>query len=384
MGLFSKRSVPRGTMVGMWLSGSNDLPVGYHRLLDEPDVQTCINWIAGIVGSTPIRVLRNTDKGDVRVHNRFSRALDIDPMPGIGTRFGMSSWIAATLLGEGNGNAYVLPHFMGGEITSYELMPGATSSQDDSGGYFIQWRSQYYDPTEVLHYRLFLDPLNPWKGKGIRVQAEQLAESLFSSASVKQNLSSPKYKPPIVVAVNSDSSLDNAEERENFRKTYLEDSGDGKPWILPADLVKIQQVKPLSLNDLAIKDNMELDRKAVCALIGVPGYVLGVGAYSEGEYNNTIRTRVIPIVTGMEQEDTLKLLADHPDMYVQLSRRHLYDYDLQKLIAIDCSMADRGYLNGDEVREDAYRDPAGLTEFKVLENYIPYDMSGQQSKLKED
>ena len=83
----------------------------------------------------------------------------------------------------------------------------------------------------------------------------------------------------------------------------------------------------------------------------------------------------------MEQEDTLKLLADHPDMYVQFSRRHLFDYDLQKLIAIDCSMADRGYLNGDEVREDAYRDPAGLTEYKVLENYIPYDMSGQQSKL---
>ena len=44
-------------------------------------------------------------------------------------------------------------------------------------------------------------------------------------------------------------------------------------------------------------------------------------------------------------------------------------------------MADRGYLNGDEVREDAYRDPAGLTEFKVLENYLPYDMSGLQKKL---
>lgn len=56
------------------------------------------------------------------------------------------------------------------------------------------------------------------------------------------------------------------------------------------------------------------------------------------------------------------------------------------LIDIDNSMADRGYLNGDEVREDADRDPVGLTEYKVLENYIPYDMSGNQLKLapKED
>ena len=25
--------------------------------------------------------------------------------------------------------------------------------------------------------------------------------------------------------------------------------------------------------------------------------------------------------------------------------------------------------------------PAGLTEYRVLENYIPWDMAGQQSKL---
>lgn len=71
----------------------------------------------------------------------------------------------------------------------------------------------------------------------------------------------------------------------------------------------------------------------------------------------------------------------------------LMDLDLSKvelgrvtLIDIDNSMADRGYLNGDEVREDADRDPVGLTEYKVLENYIPYDMSGNQLKLapKED
>ena len=44
-------------------------------------------------------------------------------------------------------------------------------------------------------------------------------------------------------------------------------------------------------------------------------------------------------------------------------------------------MADRGYLNGDEVREDAERDPIGLTERRVLENYIPIDMAGMQKKL---
>ena len=45
---------------------------------------------------------------------------------------------------------------------------------------------------------------------------------------------------------------------------------------------------------------------------------------------------------------------------------------------LDTQAAARRYL--------ADRDPVGLTEYKVLENYIPYDMSGKQLKLapKED
>ena len=43
--------------------------------------------------------------------------------------------------------------------------------------------------------------------------------------------------------------------------------------------------------------------------------------------------------------------------------------------------ADRGYVNGDEWRDRMHMTPAGLKEFKVLENYIPIDMIGNQKKL---
>ena len=47
------------------------------------------------------------------------------------------------------------------------------------------------------------------------------------------------------------------------------------------------------------------------------------------------------------------------------------------------AMSDRGYLCGDEVREDMDRDPAGLTTYEKLENYIPVDRLGDQKKLKD-
>ena len=46
--------------------------------------------------------------------------------------------------------------------------------------------------------------------------------------------------------------------------------------------------------------------------------------------------------------------------------------------------ADRGYVSGDEWRDKLHLPPAGLKDYKVLENYIPADMSGKQKKLVQD
>ena len=73
-----------------------------------------------------------------------------------------------------------------------------------------------------------------------------------------------------------------------------------------------------------------------------------------------------------------------PRRYFKISRRRLYAYDFKSLIDMDLAMADRGYLTGDEVREDADRDPAGLTKFRVLENYVNDYMLDKQKKLVQD
>ena len=57
------------------------------------------------------------------------------------------------------------------------------------------------------------------------------------------------------------------------------------------------------------------------------------------------------------------------------------DYDLSTVSNVLLAGADRGYVSGDEWRERLHMSPAGLKEYKVLENYIPADMSGNQKKL---
>ena len=48
MPLFKRRSREPPTMLGYWLRSSGDCPVGYHRLLDTPEVAACISRISAI------------------------------------------------------------------------------------------------------------------------------------------------------------------------------------------------------------------------------------------------------------------------------------------------------------------------------------------------
>ena len=372
----------RQSLLAFYVSGSGTLPSGYTRLLDSPEVGAAIDRITSIVASSTIYLMRNTPRGDERVHNALSRFVDIDPWPNMATRQSWISWIVSTMLGEGDGNAFVLPRTAGGRLLALEPMPGATASPSaDGSSYTVSWRGGVYTPDMLLHFRLYADPVQPWKGRGYLVQASRIAAAMLQTESLKATLTAPDYKPPLIVSVNSDVPLDDEGKREEIRKSYLEDSDKGKPWIIPGDLMKVEQVRPLSLADLAIRDTVELDKRTVAAIFGVPGFMLGLGSFSQDEFNNFIKTVMLPICQAIEQELTLKLLASDT-MYFQFNRRRLYSYDLKALVDIDLAMSDRGFVNGDEVRETAFRDPAGLKEFRVLEKYIPFDMAGMQAKLR--
>lgn len=386
MGLFQERkrrsAGEEPPLFAYFIAGSGGgIPLGYHRLLDSPEVGACIDRISAIISSATIYLMRNGRDGDVRVKNRLSRFVDVTPWPNMATRQVWMSWIVGQLLGDGDGNAFVLPRTrLGGrEFRALEPMPGAFPSRTETG-YEVSWRGQIYDCDEVLHFRLFADPDEPWRGRGYRVRADRLAASLKQTAKLKDSLASPEYKPPLIVSVDTDTDLADDETRERFRKLYLEDTDTGKPWIIPAGLIKVDQVKPLTLTDLAIKDTVELDKRAVASIFGVPPFLVGVGEFRQKEFNNFIRGVILPIVIGIAQELTAKLLESE-DMYFRFNERRLYAYDMKDLVEMDLAMSDRGFMNGDEVREDAGRDPAGLREFRTLENYIPNNKLGDQKKL---
>lgn len=373
------------SFAAFWLGGGEDLCIpGYTSLDKNPEIMTACRRIASLLGSATIHLMSNTEDGDVRIVNELSRAIDIEPMPTM-TRATWMEAIIMNLLLYGKGNSIVVPHTWGGLLQSLEpisasrvsFLPVAGSYRD----YKVMIDGRERDPASVLHFVYNPDPLYMWKGRGVNVSLRDIADNLRQGMRTEKAFMASEYKPSIIVKVDAlTDEFASPEGREKLLESYVKPARPGDPWLIPAEQFDVEQVKPLTLADLAISDTMQLNKKAVAAIFGVPPYLLGVGEYKRDEWNSFIQAVIMPLAKAISMELTKKLILN-PAWYLTFNVWSLLDYDLQSMSSVLLAGADRGFVNGDEWRQRLHLSPVGLKEYKVLENYIPYDMSGNQAKL---
>ena len=240
------------------------------------------------------------------------------------------------------------------------------------------------NPANLLHFTYNTDPTYLWKGRGFEVNLLEVANNLKQAQATEKGFMESKWKPSVIVKVDAlTDEFASPSGRQKLLESYVRSSSVGEPWLIPADQFQVEQIRPLSLADLAIKDTVELDKKTVASVIGVPAFLLGIGEYSQKEWNNFVQSKLRPIVLGIQQEMTRKLIVS-PKWYVRFNIWSLLDYDLNTMSSVLLAGSDRGFVCGDEWRDKMNLSPAGLKEYKILENYIPYDMSGNQKKLEQN
>ncbi|MEI2341616.1 phage portal protein [Priestia megaterium] len=359
--------------------------VGYTRLSDNPDVLIAVDKIADLVSNMTIHLMENTADGDRRLTNELSRKIDIEPHANM-TRKGWIYKIVSDLLLHGDGNSVV--HIGVDPVTTLinDLTPlqmQAVGYEDTQDGYLINYNGLTYTPDEVVHFVINPNPNFPYKGRGYRVALCEIVKNLTQATKTKNNFMSGKYMPSLIISVDAmTEELSNKEGRDSIMEKYFDETEGGKPWIIPADLIKVEQVKPLSLKDIAINEGVEIDKKTVAGLMGVPAFFLGVGSFNKEEYNNFINTRIFSIGQIISQTLTRDLIYS-PNWFFRLNPRSLYSYDLTEMVTAGSQLVDRNAMRRNELRNWIGLDPdSEMNELIVLENYIPASSIGQQNKLK--
>ena len=383
----SRRSEDRRSVI--WYTdagGFEDLTCsGYTTLAASPEVVTAVNTIARLVGSMTIYLMRNLpDGGDERVISQLSRLVDIEPCRTM-NRSNFVQWIVRTMYLEGRGNAVVWPRTAGGTLQELVPVPAAYTAFVPEGlwdGYRVMINGAEFRSQDVLHFALNPGSYYPWKGDGYTLSLQDVANTLKQAAATEKGFMQSKWKPSLIVKVDAlADEFSTKAGRQKLLEDYVEGAEAGQPWLIPAESFDVKDVKPLTLSDLALADFVELDKKTVAKILGVPAFVLGVGEFRREEWNNFVSTTIMPLCQILEQELTRKLIAE-PDLHFMFNSRSLYNYDLRDLAKVADDQYIRGIMTGNEVRNWIGLSPMeGLDELIILENFIPRGMVGDQSKL---
>ncbi len=384
-----ERSVNTGGMIGYLLSNDYDsmCTTEYVTLDQCPEIIAGVLRIAELIGSMTIHLMANTKNGDVRIRNELSRLIDIEPSP-VMTRKTWMTYIVMDMLLYGKGNAIVQPHTWEGYIQSLEpITPDRVMIQarpNDRRYYDIYIDGVKRKPENLLHFVYNPDKLYPWKGKGIEIPLRELAKTLKQARTTERGFMESKWKPSLIVKVDSNIRAFSSEEgRQKILNDYVKCATVGEPWLIPGEQFQVEQVKPLSLADLAINDTVELDKKTVASLLGIPSFVLGVGDYDRTAWNSFIQNTIGPITVAIQQELTKKLILSE-SWYLKFNLRSLMQYDIQSIYTVFGGLRTQGVVTGNEVRDMLGLSPIdgdGMNDLVILENYIPTSKIGDQEKL---
>lgn len=378
-----QRSVTVGTFENFFSTTSCD-SASYVRLSDCPEVQTCVHVIADLVSNMTIHLMKNTDKGDIRIKNGLSRAVDIEPND-LMTRKSFIYWIVKRMLTDGN--ADVFPRFNAGtkELESLNPITGSYSYRTTDEGFEIYKPPVTYKDDEILHFVFNPSMEKPWLGEGFKVHLADIMINLKQAAMTKKAFMTDQFKPTVVIAVDGlTDEMGYDEGRDKIRKQFGIETANGQPWIIPQGMVSVEQIKPLTLQDIAIDASVQLDKKSVGAMFQVPPYYLGLGIYNKDEHNSFISGPIMSIATIIQQTLTKGLLYS-PDYYWMLNAMSLYNYSITDLFTVFGGLSDKGIFTPNEVRDKFNASPMeGMDVPRILENYIPVSKIGDQKKLLQE
>jgi phage portal protein BeeE len=339
---------------------TNDCSDGnYIPLIRNDTVYSCINYVATIVASISIKQYEYNETGGKKsIYDGLTRILNDLPND-TQTRYTFMHDLVSRILIDGEAYAIMVPQkiTVQGEkkigIGQIILVDGVNSL---NGKYFANGQS--IDPKDLMIFT------NSSISVTLSALLKEVIKNLSLGDETKSVFYSGAYMPNLLFKVNSDSDLwdtEKSEVDESGRPIVTETRVEkiinrffkpkkGNPIVIPDGKFEMEQIKPLSMKDIALNESIQLDKKRVASIIGVPGYVVGEGVFTEVEFTHFVSTKIAPLCIMIEKELTRKILFSNTRAF-SFNVNSLLRGKPSERLAIYQTMGTLGAITSNEVRE---------------------------------
>jgi HK97 family phage portal protein len=313
---------------GRWTTnGAFNYAAAVGDMADNTIVAATVGWVARTYPEAPIRVVKETTKGDEPVPGHALTAKLKRPNPHYGYALLMKATIASYIL---DANAYWLKERTnGGEVLNYWYEPPWTMTPRGTDTEFIAYyerridgRTERWDVADVVHLKDELDPRNPRKGlsrlkAAIRLVYTDNAADEYASA-ILRNFGTPSV---IISPASADQTM-SKDEGAFVRESWQEKTTGENRGKAVVSLAAIKVDAPgFSPAEMDVRSLRWTSEERISAIIGIPAIVVGLGAGLEhGTYQNTSQAReaayesyLLPVQANIADQLTMQIMPDFDD-----------------------------------------------------------------------
>lgn len=257
-------------------------------------VSAGLAWSAANITEPPVRVGVETENGfEPMPSAAFDRFL-ASPMASESYRYSMTEnrmrqiWGLSLVL-DGNAYGVILRNDRGapvGVMPVYHVYIGPKLSSDRQRIEAYRYGNQELPPEDVIHMRMGVDPDAPCMGRsGLKSAMRQILTDNEIAAYQHRVVESPT--PGLAVLIDDSQSFLTEEQNQEIKQRIDAELGGerrGRPAVLQG--VKLERVG-FSPQDLDIAAMARYPEERICAAMGLPPSVVGVGAgLDRSTFNN--------------------------------------------------------------------------------------------------
>lgn len=344
--------------------------------LNIPSLVGCVNFISSTIAMLPIELKsRNGAEVEVKADDIRVRLLNSITGDTLDAYQMKKAWIRDMLL---DGEGYIYINYQRNKVQSLHYVPSSKVAVMENvdpifKDYDIRVNGVAYRDFEFL--KLTRETENGVSGQGVIEESNKTLSVAYNAIEFENNLVRSGGKKGFLQTDKKVEKNVIDDIKRAWKKFYSKNSEN--IMVLNSG-IKFEEAS-LSSVEMQLCENKEANAIEICKLFNLSPKIID-GTCGDAEYNNGIKTGVLPIIKAIETalNKDLLLESEYESLYFVIDTKPLLKGDMKSRYEAYGIALEKNFLQIDEVRQMEGQTPLGIDFIKIgLRDVLYYPETGE-------